>query len=292
MKGIVLAGGAGSRMNPVTKAVNKQLLPVYDKPMIYYPLTTLMLAGISELLMISTKDALPMIEKLFGDGEELGIKISYAVQDQPNGLAEAFIIGRDFIGSDSCALVLGDNIFYGHTLSNQLQHAANQKKGATIFAYQVQDAHRYGVIAMDDSGKIRNIIEKPTDPPSNWAVTGLYFFDNNVVDIASKVRPSARGELEITDIIKDYLEREAVNVEWLGRGYAWLDSGTHESLLLAAQYISTLEQRQGQKIACIEEVAYRMNFINFEQFQKLANNYADSSYGQYLKNLTKQIRNK
>jgi glucose-1-phosphate thymidylyltransferase len=285
LKGIILAGGTGSRLHPITSVVNKQLLPVYDKPMIYYPLSTLMLAGISEILLITTEAALPAFKALLGDGAKIGIDLSYVIQDQPNGLAESFILGREFIGTDRCALILGDNLFYGHGLTDQLQSAAGREAGATIFAYQVQDPQHYGVLALDGSGRVTDIVEKPADPPSQWAVTGLYFFDRDVVEIAGRVRPSARGELEITDVIKTYLERDAVSVEWLGRGYAWLDAGTNATLLQAAQYIGTLEQRQGLKIACIEEIAYRMNFIDIERFRDLADNYGESSYGQYLRNL-------
>ena len=289
MKGIILAGGTGSRLHPITSIVNKQLLPVYDKPMVYYPLSTLMLAGISEILLITTETAMPAFKALLGDGRKIGIDISYVVQDQPNGLAEAFILGREFIGADRCALILGDNLFYGHGLTDQLRSAVGRGIGATIFTYQVQDPERYGVVAFDGSGKVTDIIEKPVNPPSRWAVTGLYFFDNDVIEIAAGIRPSARGELEITDVIKTYLERDLLAVEWLGRGYAWLDTGTNATLLQAAMYIGTLEQRQGLKIACIEEIAFRMDFIGIEQFRDLADNYPESSYGQYLKTLAKTI---
>jgi len=289
LKGIILAGGIGSRLHPITSIVNKQLLPVYDKPMVYYPLSTLMLAGISEILLITTDTAMPAFQTLLGDGHKIGIDISYLVQDRPNGLAESFILGRDFIGDDRCALILGDNLFYGHGLIDQLQSAMVRRTGATIFTYQVQDPGRYGVVALDRSGKVTDIIEKPVNPPSQWAVTGLYFFDNDVVEIAAGVQPSARGELEITDVIKTYLERDLLAVEWLGRGYAWLDTGTNDTLLQAAMYVSTLEQRQGLKIACIEEIAFRMNFIDIEQFRDLADNYPESSYGSYLKTLADSL---
>lgn len=290
MKGIILAGGTGSRLYPMTSAVNKQLLPIYDKPMIYYPLTTLMLAGIQEILLISTPVAIPQFEALLGDGERLGLKISYAVQPQPNGLAEAFIIGRDFIAGEPCAMILGDNIFHGNDLSEKLQRAATLREGATIFTYWVADPNRYGVVALDPDGNVTEIVEKPAVPPSNWAVTGLYFFDSQVSDIARMVRPSPRGELEIVDVIRDYLKAGTLRVEKMKRGYAWLDSGTQETLLQAAQYVQTIEQRQGLKVACPEEVAARMGFIDLQQLQSLADDIKASPYGQYLSAVAAELK--
>ena len=285
MKGIILAGGSGSRLHPVTLTINKQLLPIYDKPMIYYPLSTLMLGGIREILIITTPQAEAAFRSLLGDGTDLGLSLSYAVQDKPNGLAEAFIIGRDFIGDDQCALILGDNIFYGHGLPEHLQSAATRSEGGSIFAYQVADPRRYGVLALDADGNISGVVEKPETPPSNWAVTGLYYFDKQVADIAAIIKPSPRGELEIVDVINDYLHKGALEVEWLGRGYAWLDTGTHETMLQAAHYIETIETRQGLKIACLEEISWRAGFIDFDKFSSLADGYPESTYGRYLKNL-------
>ena len=285
MKGIIMAGGSGSRLHPVTLTVNKQLLPIYDKPMIFYPLSTLMLGGIRDILIITTAEAEAAFKSLLGDGSDLGITLTYAVQDRPNGLAEAFIIGRDFISDDQFTLILGDNIFYGHGLSEQLLQAAGRTSGCSIFAYQVADPQRYGVLVLDRDGKISGIVEKPETPPSNWAVTGLYYFDSKVADIAATIKPSARGELEIVDVLRDYLNRRALKVKWLGRGYAWLDTGTHETMLQAAHYIETIETRQGLKIACLEEIAWRSGYIDVDKFKHLADGYPESSYGRYLKTL-------
>jgi glucose-1-phosphate thymidylyltransferase len=282
MKGIILAGGTGSRLYPVTTVVSKQLLPIFDKPMIYYPLATLMLGGIRDILIISTPQDKPLFERLLGDGSVLGLNFSYATQDQPRGLADAFLVGREFIGSDRVALILGDNIFYGHGLPELLNKAALRTRGATIFGYVVKVPQQYGVIELGDQGRPRSIEEKPHRPKSNIAVTGLYFYDNDVVDIATSIRPSARGELEITDVNRFYLERGNLNVEIFGRGFAWLDTGTHASLVEASHFVQILEERQGLRIACPEEIALRLGYISLDQFYGLAQRTVKSSYGEYL----------
>ena len=282
MKGIILAGGSGTRLYPLTKAVSKQILPVYDKPMIYYPLSTLMLAGIRDVLIISTPRDIKVFEELFGDGSQFGLNISFAVQPQPRGLAEAFIIGKAFIGNDSAALVLGDNIFYGQSFSKVLRRAAEREKGATIFGSYVRDPREYGVVDFDETGKALSIEEKPEEPKSNYAVPGLYFYDNDVVDIAANVKPSARGEIEITSINNEYLRRGTLMVEKLGRGFAWLDTGNHDSLLDASDFVAAFQKRQGLYISCIEEIAYKMGYIDQEQLMKLAQPLLKTNYGKYL----------
>ena len=285
MNGIILAGGSGTRLYPITRSVSKQLMPVYDKPMIYYPIAVLMLTGIKNILLITTPEDQDQFKRLLGDGSQWGISLQYAIQPEPKGLAQAFIIGENFIGSDPVCLILGDNIFFGHGLPEQIQRAFKRQKGATIFGYYVRTPERYGVISFDEKGKVLDIEEKPLQPKSNYAVTGLYFYDNDVVQIAGNIKPSHRGELEITDVNKVYLDRGDLHVELIGRGAAWLDTGTHESLLDAANFIKVVEDRQGLKIACLEEIAYRLGYISAEQVHKTAEHLAQNSYGQYLLHL-------
>ncbi|NLR09045.1 glucose-1-phosphate thymidylyltransferase RfbA [Lactobacillus sp. HBUAS51381] len=282
MKGIILAGGSGTRLYPITRAISKQLIPIYDKPMIYYPMSTIMLAGIQDILIISTKADTPRFKGLFGDGSNLGLNISYKVQSEPNGLAEAFILGKEFIGNDSVCLILGDNIYYGGGLSKLLQQASQKERGATVFGYHVNDPERFGVVDFDENMHAKSIVEKPKHPASNYAVTGMYFYDNQVVDIAEHLQPSARGELEITDINKVYLERDELDVQLMGRGFAWLDTGTHDSLQEASSFIATVQKRQNLKIACLEEVAYRMGYIDADKVYELAQPLKKNDYGQYL----------
>jgi len=285
MKGIILAGGSGTRLYPITMVTSKQLLPVYDKPMVFYPLSTLMLAGIRDILIISTPTDLPNYKKLFGDGSSYGVRLSYKEQPSPDGLAQAFILGKEFIGDDTCAMILGDNIFYGNGLAELLKKAAARTEGATIFGYYVEDPERFGVAGFDENGKVVSLVEKPKDPPSNYAVTGLYFYDNKVAEYASSLKPSARGELEITDLNRIYLEKGNLNVELLGRGYAWLDTGTVDSLLEASSYVSVIENRQGTKIAALEEIAYNNGWIDVETLKEAARRYGKSPYGKHLMNV-------
>ncbi|WDC91512.1 glucose-1-phosphate thymidylyltransferase RfbA [Latilactobacillus curvatus] len=288
MKGIILAGGSGTRLYPITRALSKQLIPIYDKPMIYYPMSVLMLAGIQDIMIISTPTDTPRFKELFGNGNDLGLNIEYAVQEQPNGLAEAFVIGADFIGDDSVCLILGDNIYYGGGLSEMLQRAAQKETGATVFGYHVNDPERFGVVDFDENMHAKSIVEKPEHPASNYAVTGLYFYDNQVIDIAKNIKPSPRGELEITDINKAYLEKGQLDVELMGRGFAWLDTGTHDSLQEASSFIATVQKRQNLKVACLEEIAYRMNYIDKAKVIELAQPLKKNDYGQYLLRLVKE----
>ncbi len=288
MKGIILAGGSGTRLYPITRGISKQLIPVYDKPMVYYPLSTLMLSGIRDVLVISTPDFMPLFQNLLGDGHEWGMNFSYKVQEHPNGLAEAFILGEEFIGNDSVCLILGDNIFYGSGLSQLLQSAAQKDRGATVFGYHVNDPERFGVVEFDDNHHALSIEEKPKVPKSNYAITGLYFYDNHVVDIAKNIKPSARGELEITDVNNEYLRAGQLDVKLMGRGYAWLDTGTHDAMLEAANFIATIEKRQSLKVACLEEIAYRMGYIDKNQLVTLAQPLKKNDYGQYLLRLADQ----
>lgn len=288
MKGIILAGGSGTRLYPITKGISKQLIPVYDKPMIYYPLSTLMLAGITDILVISTPEYTPLFEQLLGDGSDIGISLTYKVQEKPNGLAEAFILGADFIGDDSVCLILGDNIYYGSGLSKLVQEVAQKADGATVFGYHVNDPERFGVVDFDSNMKALSIEEKPENPKSNYAVTGLYFYDNTVVEKAKNLKPSDRGELEITDINKLYLDEGKLDVKLMGRGYAWLDTGTHDSMMEAASFIATIQKRQNLKVACLEEIAYRMGYISKEKLVELAQTMKKNDYGQYLLRLAKE----
>lgn len=288
MKGIILAGGSGTRLYPITRGISKQLIPVYDKPMIYYPLSTLMLAGVRDVLIISTPEFMPLFKNLLGDGADLGMHFEYKVQEHPNGLAEAFILGEDFIGDDSVCLILGDNIYYGAGLSELVQSAAQKAEGATVFGYHVNDPERFGVVEFDDQMHALSIEEKPTHPKSNYAVTGLYFYDNDVVEIAKHIKPSDRGELEITDVNSEYLKRGKLDVKLMGRGYAWLDTGTHDSMMEAANFIATVEKRENLKVACLEEIAYRMGYIDKDQLVKLAQPLKKNDYGQYLLRLAEE----
>ncbi len=291
MKGIILAGGSGTRLYPATLVVSKQLLPIFDKPMIYYPLSTLMFAGIRDILVISTPEDKPLFQRLLGDGSDLGLRFSFATQDYPRGLADAFIVGREFVGADPVALVLGDNIFHGHGLPELLARATNRRTGATVFGYAVKDPERYGVVEFDRDGRALSIEEKPATPKSNYAVTGLYFYDNQVLDIAASVKPSARGEIEITDVNRAYLDKGQLHIEIMGRGFAWLDTGTHSSLLQASQYVEILEQRQGLRLACPEEIAFRLGYISLDDLHRLAQRTGKSGYGEYLMSVHRSFQN-